>query len=328
MSCSRRIVIVAFPDVQVLDVTGPAEVFALANQLATSSDSAPPYAIEVVAAAAGALSTSSGLAIVAQGAYAAVDGAIDTLLVAGGIGVSAALRDGCLIAWLRDAASRTRRVASVCTGAFLLAEAGLLDGRRATTHWASCSRLEQRYPRVTVESDPIFVRDGNTSTSAGVTAGMDLALAFVDEDLGAEVALAVARRLVLFVRRPGGQSQFSAQLAVQSAERQPLRELQAWIADNPTADLSVEALAERTAMSPRNFARVFRRETGVTPAAYVERARVEVARRLLQTTDLVVDEVARAGGFGTADTMRRAFSRRAGVTPGDYRRRFQAVPAL
>jgi transcriptional regulator GlxA family with amidase domain len=320
---SRSVAIVAFPDTQVLDVTGPLEVFALANRLTAAQGQPPPYVVEVVAEEAGPVTTSSGLAIVAHRSWRSVCGPLDTLVVAGGIGVGAAVRDGRLPAWLRGIAPSARRVASVCNGAFLLAEAGLLDGRRATTHWVMCDRLARRYSAVTVETDPIFVRDGNVTTSAGVTAGMDLALAFVDEDLGRETALTVARWMVLFIRRPGGQSQFSAQLAAQAAEREPLRDLQAWIADHPSADLTVEAMAERAAMSARNFARVFRRETSVTPAAYVERVRVEVARRLLETTDCTIDEIARSSGFGTPETLRRAFARRIGVAPGDYRERFR-----
>jgi transcriptional regulator GlxA family with amidase domain len=214
----------------------------------------------------------------------------------------------------------------VCTGAFLLAEAGLLDCRRATTHWAACRELAARFPGVTVESDPIYVRDGDVYTSAGVTAGIDLALAFVEDDLGPRAALEVARWLVLFVKRPGGQSQFSAQLAGQLAAREPLRDLQEWIPGHLDRDLSVTALAERAFMSPRNFARAFRREVGMTPAAYVESLRVERARLLLQSGDASVAEVARRCGFGTEETMRRAFHRRLRVGPAEYRERFR--PAL
>jgi transcriptional regulator GlxA family with amidase domain len=252
---------------------------------------------------------------------------IDTLIVAGGTGTRRAEEGDKLVEWLKGAAKRSRRVTSVCTGAFLLAKAGLLDGRRATTHWASCADLAERYPEVTVEPDPIFVRDGNVATSAGVTAGMDLALALVEEDLGRETALEAARWLVLFLKRPGGQAQFSAQLAAQTADRAPLRELQAWIPDHLDEDLSVPALARRTAMSERNFARAFRRETGMTPAAYVEAARVESARIALEAGDLPVETVARHAGFGTVETMRRAFRRRVGVSPVDYRSRFRRQAA-
>jgi transcriptional regulator GlxA family with amidase domain len=210
----------------------------------------------------------------------------------------------------------------VCTGAFVLAAAGVLDGRRATTHWTWCDRLQEQFPAITVERDPIFVRDGNVTTSAGVTAGIDLALALVEDDLGSEVALQVARTLVVFIQRPGGQSQFSAQLALQSAERGPLRDLLVWIVDNPDADLSVAALAERAGMSSRHLARVFRAELGTTPAQYVETVRVETVRRLLETTDGSLHQLARQTGFGTVETLVRAFQRRIGTTPGEYRRRF------
>jgi transcriptional regulator GlxA family with amidase domain len=213
----------------------------------------------------------------------------------------------------------------VCTGAFVLAEAGLLDGRRATTHWEWCDALAARFPRVQVDRDPIFVRDGNVYTSAGVTAGMDLALALVEEDHGRALALEVARQMVLFLRRPGGQSQFSAALAAQSADREPLRDLQAWIAEDPGRDCSVPALARRVAMSPRNFARVFTREVGSTPGQFVERMRVEAARRRLEESADGVDNIASRCGFGTAETMRRAFLRTLRVPPSAYRSRFRAT---
>jgi transcriptional regulator GlxA family with amidase domain len=215
----------------------------------------------------------------------------------------------------------------VCTGAFILGASGLLDGRRAVTHWASCDRLAERYPKATVDPGPIFVRDGDVWTSAGVTAGMDLALAMTEEDHGPDVSRAIARQLVMFVQRPGGQTQFSAQLAAQRPERAPLREVLDWIADHPDGDLSVSALAARAAMSERNFARVFRAETGRTPAAYVESARVEAARRLLETTATTLDSVARTCGFGTAETLHRSFKRTVQVTPGEYRRRFSSRDA-
>ena len=317
----RRVVIVAFPGVQTLDVTGPAEVLRAATKIHP-----PGYELTVVAPDEGPLKTST-VTLAADLPIAACRFPIDTLIVAGGTGARRAEDDERLIEWLKEAASRSRRVTSVCTGAFLLAKAGLLDGRRATTHWASCADLAQRYPAVSVEPDPIFVRDGAIATSAGVTAGMDLALALVEEDLGRDVALAAARWLVLFLKRPGGQAQFSAQLAAHTAERAPLRELQAWIPDHLDQDLSVPALARRSAMSERNFARAFRRETGMTPAAYVESARVESARIALETGDLPVENVASQSGFGTVETMRRAFRRRVGVSPVDYRTRFRRQAA-
>jgi transcriptional regulator GlxA family with amidase domain len=315
----RRIVIVAFEDVQTLDVVGPAEVFSIADRIANGGN----YAVEVVAPSAEAITTGSGLRLLPHRTLAGVRGPIDTLVVAGGTGVRPALQDERLVRWIRSAASRSRRVASVCTGAFLLAEAGLLEGRRATTHWASCDQLQRRYPALEVDRAPIFVRDGDVYTSAGVTAGIDLALALVEEDLGAAVARDVARWLVLFLRRPGNQAQFSGEPAWQPAERPPLRDLQGWIAENLTADLSVPALAERAFMSPRNFARAFRREVGMTPAAYVESVRLERARAELEAGDASVDAVAAACGFGTVETLRRAFQRRFDVNPAAYRSRFR-----
>jgi transcriptional regulator GlxA family with amidase domain len=318
----RRIVLVGFPDVQSLDLTGPAEVFSIADRLRPGS-----YSIELVASGRGEIETSSGFRLAVDRAVAECTGRIDTLVVAGGLGVGPALRDEILIDWIGQAARRSRRVSSVCTGAFLLARAGLLDGKRATTHWSGCAELRRRHSAVTVEDDPIFVRDGDVWTSAGVTAGIDLALALVEDDLGHDLALEVARQLVLFVRRPGGQAQFSTQLAAQAAEREPLRELQAWMPDHLAEDLSVPALAERAFMSPRNFARAFRREVGVTPGAYVERLRVERARLALETGDAPVEAIALRCGFGTVETMRRAFHRRLHVGPAEYRARFRPSPA-
>jgi transcriptional regulator GlxA family with amidase domain len=318
----HRVVIVTFPRVQTLDVHGPAEVFSTATQLSDRGG----YSVEVVSTRPGPLPTSS-VALYPDTTIDKCRGPIDTLVVAGGRGVQAAVEDERLVAWVREAALRSRRVASVCTGAFLLAEAGLLKGRRATTHWASCAKLAGRHADIEVESDPIFVRDGNVITSAGVTAGMDLSLALVEEDFGRELALEVARWLVVFVKRPGGQAQFSAQLEAQMADREPLRSLQEWLPDNLGEDLSVPALARRASMSERHFARAFRDETGMTPAAYVETARVERARIFLDSGDLPVETIARQTGFGTVETMRRAFRRRVGVSPAGYRSRFRSEAA-
>jgi transcriptional regulator GlxA family with amidase domain len=317
---ARRVVIVAFEDVQALDVTGPAEVFSMAAR--------PPgaYRVELATPGGRSVRTSSGLRLDAHCDLYALSGAVDTVVVAGGPGTRLVERDEAFVRSVRALAGRARRVASVCSGALLLASAGLLDGRRATTHWDALDELERRYPSVTVERDPIFVRDGTVATSAGVTAGMDLALTFVEEDLGAEAALHVARLLVLFVRRPGGQSQFSTQLTVQPARQSSLRALQEWIPGHLDEDLSVPALAARAFMSERNFARAFRRETGLTPGAYVEAMRVERARTELGSGSLPVDAVARYCGFGSVDAMRRAFRRRLGVSPAAYRSRFQSVP--
>ena len=311
-----RVVIVGFPDVQALDVTGPAEVFSAARRLGHAG-----YEVTLAAPGGTAITTSSGFQFLPTDSLDEPFPDLDTLIVAGGPGVAAALRDPALIAWLR--AARARRTASVCNGAFLLAAAGLLDGRRATTHWAACAELARRHPQIQVDPEPIFVRDGDVATSAGVTAGIDLALALVEEDAGAGAARDVARWLVLFLQRPGGQAQFSAGLTRPAADRAPLRELQAWIPGHLDADLSVEALAERAFMSPRNFARAFRREIGVTPAAYVAELRVERARLELESGALPVEEIARRCGFGTVETMRRAFRRRLSVSPSEYRQRFR-----
>ncbi|MFF3002512.1 GlxA family transcriptional regulator [Kitasatospora sp. NPDC057940] len=317
---SRRIVFAVFPDFQILDLTGPHEVFVQAG-LRTGS-----VTIETVAAAPGPVPSSGGLAIsptrTIDESSADSPDPVDTLIAVGGAGVDRACEDADFVGWFARTARRARRTASVCNGAFLLGAAGLLDGRRAVTHWSRCAELAERYPGVTVDPDPIFVRDGELWTSAGVTAGMDLALAMAEADHGPEVSHAIARHLVMFVQRPGGQAQFSAQLAAQRPGREPLRDVLDWIADHPDADLGVPALAGRAAMSERNFARVFRTETGRTPGAYVESTRIEAARRLLETTAATLDSVARTCGFGTVETLHRSFRRTLHVTPGEYRRHF------
>jgi transcriptional regulator GlxA family with amidase domain len=314
----RRVLILVFDGVQSLDVTGPVEVFNAAGRIARE-----PYRIETVAATRDPVRTGSGLTIVPDRALASVRGPIDTLLVAGGE-VERAARDERVTRWLARAATRSRRVGSVCSGAFVLAAAGLLDGRRAATHWAHADQLAELFPSVDVDRDAIFVHDAGVWTSAGVTAGMDLALALVEEDLGREAALEAARWLVIYARRAGGQSQFSSHLRVQIAEREPLRELQEWLPGHLNDDLSIERLAQRACMSPRNFARAFRRELAMTPAAYVEALRVDHARQRLESTGQKVDAIARDCGFGTVETMRRAFHRRLGVGPAEYRHRFQS----
>jgi transcriptional regulator GlxA family with amidase domain len=343
----RRIVIPVFPGVQSLDLTGPVEVFTGAQRLLDARDAGGvrggaksrggtesvsvaratrgSYEVTILSSDGAPVGTSSGLTLVPDGTLADAPRAIDTLIVPGGDGTRTAVRDEMLIDWIRSASARSRRTASVCTGAFLLAAAGLLDGRRATTHWASAEALARRHPRVSVDPDPIFVRDGELWSSAGVTAGMDLALALVEDDHDRELALAIARHLVLFLRRPGNQSQFSATLAAQEPRREPLREVQRSVVEDVAAEHTVEAMAERAHMSPRHFARAFRAETGLTPARYVERVRLEAARRRLEDGAEPISEVARACGFGTAETMRRAFLRALQVGPAEYRRRFQAA---
>jgi len=320
----RKVVIVAYPGVQSLDVTGPLEVFAGAQQLIDATARADRgYEIRIVSVEGQPLSTSSGLVLTPHAALADVSLAIDTLIVAGGSGHEQAAADRSLIGWISRAAASARRTASVCTGAFLLARAGLLDGRRATTHWVSAGQLARQYPEVSVDPDPIFLRDGPIWTSAGVTAGMDLALALVEEDLDRDAALAIARHLVLFLRRPGNQSQFSATLAAQQPHREPLREVQRTVIENISAPHTVDAMAALANMSPRHFARAFRAETGVTPARYVERVRLEAARRRLEDGADPVATIAAACGFGTPETMRRSFLRALGVAPAEYRRRFR-----
>jgi transcriptional regulator GlxA family with amidase domain len=325
----RTIAIVAFDQCQPLDVVGPFEVFAAARELQQQRGGRDHgYALLLVSPSGKPVVSASGLSLgmdSSLGRLASARGpAFHTLMVAGGDGARSAAEDPKVTRAIARAAARAERIASVCTGAFVLAAAGLLAGKRATTHWARCESLARACPEAVVERDPIYVRDGELWTSAGVTAGIDLALAMVEEDLGHELAALVARWLVVFVRRAGGQSQFSAQLAVQSAERDSIRELMAWVLDHPDASLSVPELARRARLSVRHFSRLFRSETGVSPAAYVEQVRVETARRLLETTNGSVERVAGLAGFGTPEALRRAFQRRVQLSPSEYRARFGA----
>ena len=317
----RTVLIVLFDGVQSLDVTGPLEVFAGAR------DPQGKHAYQVRTASLGGaqVRTSSGLAITpdADLREQSQSSPPDLLIVPGGKG--ARRRDPDLVAWLRAHAPHAKRVVSVCTGAFLLAEAGFLDGRRATTHWSQCGALRDQYPAIEVDPDPIFIKDGNVATSAGVTTGIDLALALVEDDLGRDMALAIARALVVFLRRPGNQAQFSAQLSAQVAERAPIRDVQQWIAEHPADDLSVEALAGRASLSPRHFARAFATEVGLPPGRYVERTRLEAARRHLEDTAEGIEQTARACGYRTPEAMRRAFIEALGVSPAEYRRRFRPI---
>lgn len=318
---SRRIGVLAFEGVELLDVVGPAEAFSTAA--AASRLLPPPYRVEILAPRTGPVRASSGLCLTAEaGLDAALDGGLDTLLIAGGLGVEALCREPAMLDWLRAASARVRRLGAVCTGALLLAEAGLLDGRRAVTHWKWCERLATRYPRVRVEADAVFLCDKGVWTSAGVTAGMDLALAMVEADHGPALALAAARELVMYLRRPGGQSQFSLELESQATRAGPIRRAQEWLLTHLAEPLSVAALADRAAMSPRHFSRRFRAEAGCTPAEFIERARLERARRLLETTPWPLARVASHCGYRSADVLRRAFLRCLGVTPQAYRERF------
>ncbi|WP_407866577.1 GlxA family transcriptional regulator [Phyllobacterium phragmitis] len=313
-----RIEILAFPDVQLLDVAGPLQVFSTANEILKAEGMQAHYEITVVGKHADTL-TSSGLAI-ATHQLPSSDDPIDTLVVAGGRGVNAAIDDDALLSWIRDRSQEARRTASVCSGAFLLAEAGLLEGRRAVTHWERCAEFAARYPSVRLEQDPIFVCDGNVWTSAGITAGIDLTLNLVEADLGRSIATAVARHLVVYLRRPGGQAQFSTALSLQGGESRFDR-LHAWILENLRGDLSLSRLAEQAHMSTRSFSRHYHQATGITPARAIEKLRVEAARQMLGQF-MPVSQVSRQCGFGSEETMRRAFLRSLGVTPREYRERF------
>lgn len=316
----RSIELLAFPDVQLLDVAGPLQVFASANDLATG---ARPYEPSVVASGGEGVIASAGLGLATM-PLSDPAAPIDTLVVAGGRGVNPAAQDLALVHWVRAKAASARRVVSVCSGAFLLAEAGLLDGRRAVTHWSRCAELARRYPAVRVEPDPIFVRDGQVWTSAGITAGVDLALALVEDDLGGTMALAVARQLVVFLKRPGGQAQFSAALALQVADA-GFDRLHSFMSENLERDLSVAVLADAVGMSQRSFVRRYRAATGSTPARAVERLRVEAARHLLSETARPAKQIAARCGFGTDETMRRAFLRLLATSPQRYRDAFGRV---
>jgi transcriptional regulator GlxA family with amidase domain len=330
-SSIRRVIVLAGAGAEILDVVGPFQVFKTAQSLHAEERprAAPVYRVEIIALAASAsFKTNTGVCMRAQGVLRQVRGAIDTCLVAGGAAVEQECLSRQTVERFRALAERCRRVGAVCTGAFLLARAGLLNGRRATTHWNWCARLAQRYPQVRVEPEPIFVRDQQLYTSAGVTAGMDLALAMVEEDLGSAMALKVARQLVLYLRRPGGQSQFSAALSLQTSDRESFRDLQAWVLEHLDRPLDVAALAQQVAMSPRNFARVFRREMNVTPAKFVERMRVEAARRRLEETRHSLKRIAAECGFGGVSSMRGMFRRLLGISPARYRQHFRKRSGL
>jgi transcriptional regulator GlxA family with amidase domain len=312
----RRIVISGPPPVQVLDVTGPLEVFS----------NLPDYQVVVVASDRSAqLQTNRGIHLAGAVPRDSVIGPIDTLVVAGGPGAENGEYDDAYLRWISDASSRSRRVASICTGAFILAAAGLLDGKRVVTHWSFCDRLAREFPKVNVLPNPIFLRDGPIYTSAGITAGIDLSLALVEEDHGHQAALAVARQLVMFLVRPGGQAQYSHMLSRQATTSEPLRELQVYMLENLRADHSVEALADRMGMSPRHFSRVCLREMKMNPGQFVDRLRVEAAQQMIDSSSKGLKEIADACGFGSADSMRRTFQRVIGITAGEYTERFKRV---
>ncbi|MFJ1736868.1 GlxA family transcriptional regulator [Streptomyces sp. NPDC088254] len=321
---TQSVLVVLFDGVQPLDVAGPVDVFSVAARFAGSTDT-PPYVVRTASLGGEAVRSAGGLRLVPDLDLADAEDP-DLLLVPGGPGVGDV--DSRLVAWLRGRAPHVRRVMSVCTGAYLLALAGLLDGRRATTHWDSCDYLANRFPQVLVDPVPIFVRDGPISTSAGVTAGVDLAMALVEEDYGRAVAHEIARLLVVYVRRPGNQAQFSVQLSAQVARSDPLREVQYWAAAHLASDLSVPALAQRAGLSPRQFARAFGEQVGMTPGRYVDLLRLEAAQRLLTDTRDGVVRIARACGYGTAEAMRLAFMRELDVSPTEYRSRFAKPSTL
>lgn len=321
----RTVVIVAFDGVQSLDVAGPFEVFAGAARAAGACGLEAGYEVTVVSATGGSVTCESGLAL---GTVPLPDPGdrIDTLVVPGGGGVGAACCDPALVAWVASASGSARRVATVCTGTFLAARAGVLDGRRVTTHWARAGELAAAHPAVTVDPDPIYLRDGTVWSSAGVTAGIDLALALVEDDLGAEVAQLIARWLVMFVHRPGGQTQFATPVWTPRATRAAVREAQARVEADPGGDHRVAALAEAAALSERHFSRLFTTEVGETPSRYVERVRTEAARHQLESTEDPLEAIASRCGFGTTETLRRTFQRRLHSSPDAYRRRFAHRP--
>ncbi|MDM0026408.1 GlxA family transcriptional regulator [Variovorax saccharolyticus] len=316
-----RIAILAFPRFQLLDVAGPADVFVEASRQLGNPRA---YQVQLIGTETGMLQSSSGLRLAVDATVATHRARIDTLLIAGSPEIEDMATDAQLQGWLRRQSRTVRRYGSVCTGAFVLGATGLLQGKRVATHWNAAARLAASYPGACVEADAIHVKDGKLFTSAGVTAGMDLALAMVEEDHGRELALRVARQLVMFLKRPGGQSQFSAHLAAQTSERSGVRAVQDHVLANLADDLSISALASRAGMSERSFARIFRSETGTTPAEFVERARIDAARRLAEESDLPAKRLAAAVGYANVDGFRRAFGRRFGVSVAEYRKRFPA----
>ena len=319
MSC-RNIYFVVFPDVHLLDLSGPLQVFSTANELMEKSRHSAVYQLHVVASEAGMLQTATALPIMAE-PLPGGDVVIDTLIVAGGPGIHAALSDQTLVAWLKKRAAQAHRVVSICSGAFLLAACGMLDGRRAVTHWSVCEELAHKYPQVTVETNPIYIQDGPIWTSAGVTAGIDLALALIGSDLGHPLALEVAQNLVVFLKRSGGQAQFSKVLTFQR-ESERFSDLHAWIVANLTSDLSVSVLAAFSCMSERSFVRHYRKQTGFTPAKAVEQLRLESVRSLLLETELPVKRIAERCGFSSETTLRRCFIKHYGNSPSEYRHNF------
>jgi transcriptional regulator GlxA family with amidase domain len=320
-------VIVAFAPAVLLDVTGPLEVFSVANGIASRSGRALPYAIEVVAPEAGALATTSGVPIIVKPLPVRRTPPPDTLLFSGGPGARSAVGDHALVRRLAALCERSPRVGSICTGAYALAATGLLDGRRATTHWAHFEEFATLFPAVTIDRDALFVADGKFHTSAGISAGIDSALALVEADLGRAAALAVAQALVVYLKRPGGQSQFSVQLAIDASADGPgqMSSLLRWMAAHPDRDLSVEALAARLAMSPRTFARHFVGAMGMPPAQYVQALRIDATRRMLTDGNQSIERIAHRCGFPSTEAMRTAFQRKLNTSPSEFRQRFRST---
>ena len=316
----RKVVMVLFPGVQTLDVAGPADALTWGTHFAPGEGDG--YAITFVSLDGCPVRSGSGLRLAVDCSLAEVEGPIDTLLVPGGGGMHLLDRPGPLVGEVKRLSSVARRTAGVCTGVFVLAQAGLLDGRAATTHWFACRTLAERYPSVAVQPDRIYIDDGVVSTSGGITAGIDLALALVESDFGSATARKVARWLVMFLQRPGGQSQFSERLTLELASGSPLRPLLDAVVAEPHASHTLARLAQRAAMSERHLTRVFASEIGMTPGRFVERVRVEAARNLLESTRLKLPVIADRSGFGSVETMRRAFLRITGIGPGEHRRRF------
>jgi transcriptional regulator GlxA family with amidase domain len=324
---ARRIGFLVYPNIEIIDLCGPLDAFVYADCWVRERKRPDEfgYDLRVIAPKPGPIKTMTGLEIIATHGLEDVTESLDTLIVAGGIGVVQACAEPALVEWIKMMAPRVRRLASVCTGAFLLAAAGLLANRRVTTHWGYCDQLAASYPSLQVDPNLIFVRDGNVYTSGGITSGIDLALALIEEDLGRDIPRFVAGTMVVFLRRPGGQTQFSPFLMSEAKNRYDIRQLQAWIVAHPAADHTVENLADRVAMSPRNFARLFQSETGTTPGKFVDQARVEAARCKLEQTDILMDAIAASCGFGTPERLRRSFQRHLHVSPQDYRARFHST---
>lgn len=326
LSNTKSIGIIIFGGCNIIDATGPAGVFGAANELAKDRGiNLMPYRIQFIGTTVGPIATSAGPSLYASKSIDRSADGIDTLICAGGVGTRAMSYDASAVKSVASLAGKARRVVSVCTGAFVLAASGILDGKRAVTHWAHCENLAQRFPEIQVDPDPIFVRDENIYTSAGITAGMDLTLALIEEDLGRAFATDVAKEMVMFLKRPGSQAQFSEHLRVQMAPDGNLKDVQLWVLKNLTKDHTVESLAARATMSPRSFYRHFKETTGITPSRFVSDSRVDAAKRLLEESPLQIKSIAAKCGFGDEERMRRTFHRRIGISPDDYRQRFSST---